>query len=210
LLTKAEAICMADCASQGGLGKDTRLYVMLDRGVGVAILRDGVLWRGDSEVCGELGHVCVVPNGAICACGNRGCLETVAGSDAIIRTVRAHTSPGDAAEWKFYVATLTLAQVIDLAGRGYGLAQLAIREAAEAMGNALAQILMVLGIKNVVCAGSLVQAGALVINPLEAVLRQRCLSPLNRQLDVRTNRMEGNFYARGAAFAALDRHFTKT
>jgi len=207
LLTKAEAICMADCSGRGGLGQDTRVYVMLDRGVGVAVLRGGVLWRGDSEVCGELGHVCVVPNGDICACGNRGCLETVAGSDAIVRKVRSHAMPGDAMELRFDREKLTLTQVIEMAERGYGLAQLAIREAAEAVGNALAQTLMVLGIRSVVCAGSLVKAGALVMKPLETTMRQRCLSPLNRQLDVQANPMEGNFYARGAAFAALQQYF---
>jgi len=75
------------------------------------------------------------------------------------------------------------------------------------VGRALAPILMVLGIRRVVCVGSLVKAGDGLLKPLEAALRQRCLGPLNRQLEVWAYAGEANVYARGAAFAALRQHF---
>ena len=49
----------------------------LGNGVGGAALVNGRLLRGHCGMAGHLGHVTVEPHGAICSCGNRGCLETV-------------------------------------------------------------------------------------------------------------------------------------
>jgi len=53
----------------------TFLGFTLGTGVGGAIFQGGHLWRGIDGMAGELGHVIVEPNGRICGCGNRGCLE---------------------------------------------------------------------------------------------------------------------------------------
>src|SRR5690606_9223545 len=55
------------------------IYLFVGRdGVGSGIFVDGELLRSSTGVCGEIGHLAVVPGGKRCACGNRGCLETVA------------------------------------------------------------------------------------------------------------------------------------
>jgi predicted NBD/HSP70 family sugar kinase len=54
---------------------------------------DHHLWRGKSGIAGELGHFVVDPHGQPCRCGRRGCLETIAGSDGILRTIREQGHP---------------------------------------------------------------------------------------------------------------------
>jgi predicted NBD/HSP70 family sugar kinase len=51
------------------------LYVSVGEGVGAGILLNGEIYRGFSGSSGEFGHMTVVPGGATCSCGNRGCLE---------------------------------------------------------------------------------------------------------------------------------------
>jgi ROK family len=53
-------------------------YVRLSAGIGLGLILGGVPYRGRLGIAGELGHVRAVENGALCRCGNRGCLETVA------------------------------------------------------------------------------------------------------------------------------------
>ena len=62
---------------------DNFVYVMLSDGVGAGLVLNGRLFEGAIGGAGELGHVTVAPDGYVCRCGNRGCLETLAGAQAI-------------------------------------------------------------------------------------------------------------------------------
>ncbi len=64
---------------------DTFVCVSGDVGIGAGVLVDGELFRGTHGFGGELGHIMVDPDGVPCACGSRGCLETVAGQAAVLR-----------------------------------------------------------------------------------------------------------------------------
>lgn len=50
-------------------------YLSLENGVGGAVLVDGTPYEGDQRRSGEFGHICVEPDGLLCSCGKRGCLE---------------------------------------------------------------------------------------------------------------------------------------
>ena len=57
-------------------------YVSVSDGVGVAIVMNGEVLRGEHHTAGELGHVSLDPNGPLCACGKRGCWEAFACNSA--------------------------------------------------------------------------------------------------------------------------------
>ncbi|WP_404431593.1 ROK family protein [Microbacterium lacus] len=58
-------------------------YLNLGTGIAAGIVADGVLWRGARGTAGEIGHVSVDPNGPVCRCGQRGCIEAFSGGGAI-------------------------------------------------------------------------------------------------------------------------------
>lgn len=64
-------------------GSDPHLHCRLSTGVGGCIMVEGRPWRGHRSLAGEIGHMTVQPFGTLCGCGNRGCLETVAGGKAL-------------------------------------------------------------------------------------------------------------------------------
>ncbi|GLY95841.1 ROK family transcriptional regulator [Actinoplanes sp. NBRC 103695] len=68
-----------------GAGRGARhaVIVMIGRGVGAAVVRDGRGGHGPDSVAGEWGHTTLVYNGQPCRCGARGCLEAYIGSDAV-------------------------------------------------------------------------------------------------------------------------------
>lgn len=66
----------------------TMAYLNLGTGLAAGIVVDGRLWRGSTGIAGEIGHIPVDPSGAICACGQRGCLETVASGSGVARQWR--------------------------------------------------------------------------------------------------------------------------
>jgi len=58
-------------------------YLNLGTGIAAGIVADGELWRGARGTAGEVGHISIDPNGPLCRCGQRGCIEALAGGGAI-------------------------------------------------------------------------------------------------------------------------------
>jgi predicted NBD/HSP70 family sugar kinase len=74
---------LAEVRGGAARGAANVVYLMLSSGIGAGLILDGTLFTGHSGMTGELGHVVVDPGGALCRCGHRGCLETVAGARAV-------------------------------------------------------------------------------------------------------------------------------
>ena len=93
---------VANDANTAALGEYTyggaagsMLVLTVGQGVGAGVMVDGARVHGDRDAAGELGHVTVVDDGDPCACGRRGCLETVLSVPALRRTV-AGLDPAEA------------------------------------------------------------------------------------------------------------------
>ena len=67
---------------------------MISSGIGAGLVLNGRLYRGAEGLAGELGHVLVDADGPVCRCGNRGCLETIAGTDALAELLRRSHGDG--------------------------------------------------------------------------------------------------------------------
>jgi len=76
-----KAAALGAYALHGGTG--TMAYLNLGTGIAAGIVADGELWRGARGAAGEVGHISVDPNGPVCRCGQRGCIEALAGGGVI-------------------------------------------------------------------------------------------------------------------------------
>lgn len=82
-LQESHALCLAECHYGMARGLDDFAMLDVSTGVGLGVMSGGRLLTGHSGLAGEIGHITVVENGRPCGCGNRGCLETVAGDSAL-------------------------------------------------------------------------------------------------------------------------------
>jgi predicted NBD/HSP70 family sugar kinase len=139
---------------------DDFVYVMLSDGVGAGLVLGGRLYQGAIGGAGELGHVTVVSDGFICRCGNRGCLETVAGAPAIV-----------AAMGQVRGAGTTLPAVIESAARGDHGARRVLADAGRAVGRALLPVCTVLDPSLVVIGGECAASAALLDAAREELAR---------------------------------------
>lgn len=152
---------MAEWIFGAGRGAQDLVYVMMADGVGAGLIMDGRLYRGAHGSAGELGHVVVNPDGQVCRCGSRGCLETVSGTEALTASLRHSYGPD-----------VTLPAVLDLVRAGDPGACRAVADAGRAVGKALAGICAVLDPHLVVVGGQLAAAGAPLLNGVrEELLR---------------------------------------
>lgn len=72
-----------------GVGVDQFFYLYAGEGIGGAYVLDGKLIDGENHITGEVGHMRLDLDGPICSCGNRGCLEALAGEKALLRDFEA-------------------------------------------------------------------------------------------------------------------------
>jgi predicted NBD/HSP70 family sugar kinase len=110
-----KALALAEQMFGHGQGRRSFAVVTAGLGVGAGLVINNWLWRGTTGTAGELGHLVVDPAGRLCRCGRQGCLETTAGIDGILQTIREHGHPGDVLDIN---DALRLAQQGDEAARG--------------------------------------------------------------------------------------------
>ena len=79
---------LAEAAFGAGRDAGDLIYLKVSAGIGAGLILNGRLYRGSAGLAGELGHVLVDPDGIVCRCGNRGCLETVAATGALVDLLR--------------------------------------------------------------------------------------------------------------------------
>ena len=149
-----------------GAGRDAKdlVYLMISSGIGAGLVLNGRLYRGAEGLAGELGHVLVDADGPVCRCGNRGCLETVAGTDALADLLRR--SHGDGLDGR---AIVRLAREGDLGCRRV------IADAGRAIGKAAATLVNVLNPELLIVGGDLADAGELLLDGVRESLERSAL-----------------------------------
>ena len=189
LLNDGHAFALAETRIGAARGANDVVCIVCGTGVGGGLVLDGRLHLGTDERGGEIGHTTVAPDGDVCGCGNRGCVEAIAGSRAIAR----------AAGKERFADVLTAAR----AGES---ASLALERAGRALGIAVANLAVVLTPERVVVGGGVAEAGELLLAPLrdEVALRAGAVTPVDRVKIVRAEL--GPFAgAIGAALHSADR-----
>jgi predicted NBD/HSP70 family sugar kinase len=80
----------------GNIKPDNSLvYLAIEVGVGIGFLNDGKLFRGKHNMMGEIGHISVEPDGMLCSCGGRGCMDLYASDIGIIRRITERVLNGE-------------------------------------------------------------------------------------------------------------------
>jgi predicted NBD/HSP70 family sugar kinase/biotin operon repressor len=139
---------LAEASFGAGRGLTNIIYVMLGSGIGAGLVLDGRVHRGAAGLAGELGHVQVQPDGAVCRCGNRGCLETIAGEIALAAALRPRLG-----------REVTVRDLIDLVAAGELGATRVVNDAGRAIGRVLADLCNALNPEAIVVGGELSQVG---------------------------------------------------
>ncbi len=190
-------------------GWPTFLLVQLDQGVGLSVFKDGHYLSGTTDIFGEIGHTIYKEDGEICKCGNRGCLETVAGVSNIEKKFAEIQAGLSGVGSAGSTADMPLRDIVALSREGSKTASLVLGEAAEAIGYALANVVNVLGITDIILYGPLTSAGTYLTSPVESILHSRCLYPLNQRVQLYVSTNDDYAGAQGAAWKSLQQWYEK-
>ncbi|MFN8474955.1 MAG: ROK family transcriptional regulator [Anaerolineae bacterium] len=155
------------------------LYIHSSVGLGAGVVLDRRILSGTAGFAGEVGHMTVEPEGALCACGNHGCWETVASQRALFERIRAAINAGceswliEATEGRLDQITIQL--VIAAARRGDAVALDALGETGHYLGIGLAGLINLLNPECIVFGGMLSLAHEYLLPPMKAEIERRAL-----------------------------------
>lgn len=151
-------------------GSEDYLFLTLGTGVGAAVVLHGSLYIGVHGAGGEFGHMVVQPDGPLCLCGRRGCIETLASASAVVRRYRAMAQESE---------DITTVDVAKRAVEGDRVAEQVWSEAIEALSIGIANYVHLLDPERIVIGGGMADAGQILFDPLIAGLaRQVTLEPV--------------------------------
>jgi glucokinase len=202
----ANAGAMGEYTSGAGRGSRNMFYVTIGDGIGGAIIIDGKLWRGASGVAGEFGHITIDPEGIECACGNVGCLETVASAPNIVRRTRERLLRDSTSSLSRLGLNknYTAADIAHAAKEGDDFAALMIERTGRYIGTGLAAVINLLNTERIVLGGGVMDAGELILNPIIREARRRSFQPNFESTQIVAATLGPDAIPTGAALLARD------
>jgi len=174
-----------------GKGLSSLLYLGLGTGVGGGIILDGRVWHGREGLAAELGHITIDPDGPVCGCGNRGCLESYSSATAVVRSYIEKTGRAR--------PDLTAQDVNLLARRGNQKACAVFVELGRALGIAIADLLNIFDPERIAIGGGVAEAWPLFHKPMMDEIGRRAVRPVRLNEKVRRSLLKNEAGMIGAA-----------
>jgi len=177
----AKAAALGEMLFGAARGMKDFIAITLGTGLGSGIVANGELIYGADGFAGEVGHTTVDPNGRMCGCGRRGCLETYCSATGLCRTVQElicnTVEPSELRSMSY--EDLTAQTVSEAARRGDLLALRAFESCGQILGLKLADSVAHLSPEAIILMGGMASAGDLIFNPTRRSLEEH-LFPIFR------------------------------
>jgi glucokinase-like ROK family protein len=164
------------------------ISVKIGTGIGAGIICDGRIYRGSSGCAGDIGHICVDNDGPVCACGNKGCLEKIAGGAGIAERATAGARSGRSATllsaYEKNGNKLHAEDVGAAAMEGDEFAIEVVRESGRQVGEVLAALVNFYNPDMIVIGGGVSNLGNLLLSSIRQAVFSRSLPLATRNLQI--------------------------
>ncbi|MBD0785167.1 ROK family protein [Vibrio sp. Y2-5] len=168
---------------------DNSILISIHHGLGAGIILDGRVLQGRNGNIGELGHIQIDRNGKRCHCGNIGCLETVASSQAIREQVAERIANGEASSLS-EIAEITIEDICSAAAEGDPLAVEVIEQLGAYLGSAIAIVINLFNPEKILIGGVINQAKSVLYPAIQQCIEQQSLPVYHQDLKL----VESRFY----------------
>jgi N-acetylglucosamine repressor len=162
---------------------DTRganlIVIKVGQGIGAGIVLNGELFGGDRFGAGEIGHTVVDPDGEVCRCGRRGCLETTASARSVLTSLALRRG-----------RPVSMDEAIDDFERGDGDVRTTVLDAGTCLGAAVAGLIGTLHVRRIVLAGTMAAFGEPWLQAVADAASSRSLASLARDTTFELGRID--------------------
>ncbi|GAA2001316.1 ROK family protein [Nocardioides kribbensis] len=181
----ANCAALAECVAGAAQGTSEALVVTMGTGIGGAVVLGGRVHRGTNGMAGEFGHAQVVPDGAPCECGGRGCWEQYSSGNALVRFARDRLGhePTVLEEMCGGVPERLLGPMVtEAAEHGDLLARQAFASVGDWLGVGLANLVAAFDPEVVVVGGGVSAAGDRLLEPARSALARSLVGAAHRRV----------------------------
>lgn len=171
------------------------VLITLGTGVGSGIIAQGNLIYGHDGFAGEYGHIRVIPNGRLCGCGRKGCLETYASSTGVVRSINELDSVNRTSSKLMSLENPTAKNVFDLADEGDPFAKEIVNYTAFILGSSLADFACFSSPKAYILFGGIAQHSGDFFDKVKQHLEENVLKIYQNKIEI----IQSNLHDRNAA-----------
>jgi predicted NBD/HSP70 family sugar kinase len=172
-------------------------FIKVATGIGAGHIVKGEIFRGATGVAGEIGHVTIDPAGERCVCGNRGCLTTLVGTEALLSEVRRRVAEYPSSS--LAGGEPTLRRLVEASLNRDPLAVEVVARAGRHLGDAISGLVNLMNPAEVVLGGGITQVGDLLLDPIREEVARRTLVASVLSTQIRRGTLEERDVALGAA-----------
>lgn len=180
-----------------GVHVDDFIVVTVGRGIGMGIVLNGQIFRGSAGGAGEFGHLVINPEGPLCDCGKRGCLESYLGEGALLKQ----------AQQELGADIHTIEDLIRAAETGDERAVNILKSSGYLLGQQLANLINLFNPRLIIISGEGVRMGDVFFDGMQRAVEEHAVYELMQDTEIRINSWGDDVWARGAASLVIGELF---
>ncbi len=207
----ANAAALAEFNYGLGKGKDSILYLNIGSGLGMGIIFNGKLYEGVSGSAGEFGHISVDDHGPLCKCGNLGCLEAIASTQAIVNQAKTLLKQGVSSILPTMInddlTKLDFERICAAANESDKLAFSLIDKMGQNLGEGIVTIINLFNPERIILGGKISCASNLINSSIMNIVQKRALEIPRKNTEIVFSQMGSYAGALGATIPILERFF---
>lgn len=204
------AIALGESLFGVAKGIENFIEINISNGIGAGIIIDNKPYYGMDYSAGEIGHIVVEQDGALCKCGNYGCLESVASNKSIERRVIRSIKQGISSSLVDDIEDIekiTIKDILIAALKGDELSNVVLKEASRYIGVGISSLVTILNPKLIVMVGDIFDENKIMIETLSETVKKRGLSISNENLKILKSSLGQNASVIGATALAIQEVF---
>jgi len=202
-------IALAEFKIGSALGKQNVMVVNIGWGIGLGMILNKKLYRGNDGLAGELSHIPLFTNNKICSCGKMGCLETETSLLVVVEKAIAGIKQGKPTILKnLNLENIEEAskEILNAALKGDKFAIEIISEAAYNIGRGIAILVHILNPQTIILSGRGSIGGKLWTTPVQQALNEHCIPKIAENLEIKISKLGELAELYGAASLVME-HF---
>ncbi len=197
-----------------GIGRESPNILFLDvgTGVGMGIILKGELYEGSTGSAGEFGHITVDENGPLCECGNVGCIEAIASTNAVIKRAKSFLEKGVIShlndEISGDLSNLNFEMICKAADNGDKLSYNLLDDMGKSLGEGIVTLINLFNPERIILGDQLNRNCPVVLDSISNIVQKRALEVPRRKAEIVYSQLEKNAAAIGATIPFIKKFFS--
>lgn len=188
----ADAAALAEWMFGAGRGTKNMIYLTISTGIGGGIIVNSQLYYGQGSA-GEIGHTIIDPNGPICRCGNRGCLEAFTSGTAVAKLAKRIMKDRQ----------IDSKKVFQLARQGNKLAKKIVGKSLTTLGIGLVNLIHIFHPDKIILGGGMMRDADIILPFLRKFVLRKVMSGFKKNIKIEKAKLGDDVGLIGAASVYL-------